>query len=569
MSQHADPHATWRSRLSGCLRRLPVVPLVLALVLIGAGGSQLHRYNVTWDEALGDYFFGERYLWFYATGDERYLQFNSDVFPAERVPDLSVSPFRDRPWEYYPLANTLAALTSEVTSHWLRLFDPFDGYHALNLFLGAALLVALFGFVRAEWGAVEAVAAVGLLFLSPRVVCHMMANIKDFPLMVFFSLALLGFHRALASGSAWDLAFAGVLGGMALATKANALFIPLIALPVALLARPLASWPRRTRLLAGLVVAGILAAAVLFAAWPWLWPDPVTRLGWHWRYVSGRAFSSLDSQIDPLPALVFTATLPLLVLFGVGLVCLARPILARRSSALLLVVWIAVVLGRMYLPGNVNFDEIRHFLEVYPALAVVAGIGAGALVRRLTAAIPRAVEGVSANARVAQSWLAQVAVLGTALGGSAWSVGGVHPYETAYWNPLIGGLPGAIHASLTQTRDYWGMSYRDGLRYLNRHAEPRAVLAVPLIEHAIRLVAPQRLRGDIVLAHVSEPTTSVIDPNRIAELRSLAKTMPVYVMFVIREDWANELSKDCTERLRPTAEWRVEGVPILQIYRYH
>ncbi len=552
----------------GRLRRLPAVPLVLALLLMGVGGSQLHQYNVTWDEALGDFFFGERNLWFFATLDQRYLQFEANPFPPERVPDLSASAFRDRPWIFYPFANTLAALTSTVTSSWLGVLDPFDGYHAVNLWLGAILLVALYGFVRAEWGALEAFASVGLLFLSPRVVCHMMANIKDFPEMVFFSLTLLQFHRALRSGSFGGLLFAGVLGGMALATKANALFLPFVAAPVALFAHSRERWPSRVRLATGLVGAAAIAATVAFLLWPWLWADPVNRLGQHWDYLSRRAFGSEAHQIDPLLALSMTATLPLLTLFAVGLAVLARPMFERRASALLLGVWLLVVVGRMYLPGNVNFDEMRHFLEVYPALAVVAGVGAGAAMRRLSAVLDGMLRGVSRAARYARSFLPSLAVLGAALGASAWSVVSTHPHEIAYWNPLIGGLPGAVRASLAQPGDYWGMSYALGLRWLNAHAEPHAVLAVPIIEHAVALVAPLRLRPDIALVDVSVPEHAFIGQDRIQRLRGLGQEMPVYVMFVLREEWMNDLTNECLERLAPVAEWRLEGVPLLQIYRY-
>ena len=46
-----------------------------------------------------------------------------------------------------------------------------------------------------------AAAAIGLLFGSPRVVCHLMANVKDFPLMVLFAVTAIAFLRACEAGS--------------------------------------------------------------------------------------------------------------------------------------------------------------------------------------------------------------------------------------------------------------------------------------------------------------------------------------------------------------------------------
>ena len=90
-----------------------LIPAVAIAVLFAAGFPALDQYNVTWDEALGDLFFGERYLSFFTSFDPVYLDFQSNPYPAERRPDLFVSPFKIRPWEYYPFANTLAAATSD------------------------------------------------------------------------------------------------------------------------------------------------------------------------------------------------------------------------------------------------------------------------------------------------------------------------------------------------------------------------------------------------------------------------------------------------------------------------
>ena len=49
----------------------------------------------------------------------------------------------------------------------------------------------------------------------------------------------------------------------------------------------------------------------------------------------------------------------------------------------------------------------------------------------------------------------------------------VHPFELAYWNALAGGLGGARAKRLAQAGDYWVTSYRTGLDWLNAHAPPR------------------------------------------------------------------------------------------------
>jgi hypothetical protein len=48
----------------------------------------------------------------------------------------------------------------------------------------------------------------------------------------------------------------------------------------------------------------------------------------------------------------------------------------------------------------------------------------------------------------------------------------------------------------------------------------------------------------------------------------MARSHAVYVMFVERRDWMNELMTDCLVRLQPEMVWGLKGAPVLRIYRY-
>src|SRR5436305_12362511 len=92
------------------------LPYLLAIVLLAIGFTQLHFYGVTWDEALGDLFFGQRYLSFFTSFDFRYLVFAHDSYPAGYLPDLRASPFPSLPFASCPVACTLASAPSRVLS---------------------------------------------------------------------------------------------------------------------------------------------------------------------------------------------------------------------------------------------------------------------------------------------------------------------------------------------------------------------------------------------------------------------------------------------------------------------
>ncbi|MDA8015907.1 MAG: glycosyltransferase family 39 protein [Thermoanaerobaculia bacterium] len=549
---------------------------VVAAGLLVVGFPALDQYNVTWDEALGDLFFGQRYLSFFTSFDPTYLDFHAEPYPPDHEPDLTASPFRGRAWEYYPVANTLAAATSKVLSA-LDLVDPFDGFHALNLLLAALLAVVLHEFLRRRYGRLAAALSLGFLFGSPRIVFHMMANIKDFPLMVFWSLAACAYFSAWQRGSFRGLVAAGALVGLALGTKGNALFFPILPALVLISCGIPDTWRRESpraflrskaiRVAAAAGVAAMAAVAVMVALWPYLWADPISRFARHLGYIAGRrSFTSPESMAPVLEALWWTTPPVFLLTAVIGatwlLVRVARRH-SRRAEDVFLLAWCIASLGRYLLPQAVNFDGVRHFLELFPALAAIAGIATAALARRLA----RIAVGSSPTENRVRLRLATVLSMLLLLPGLV-QVVRTHPFQVAYWNTWAGGLDGAREKNLPQASDYWGASYRLGMRWLNEHAEPGAYVAVPVVEHAVRLVAPLRLREDLVLLPITTPLSPRIAPERLAATRDLATRAPVYVMFVERRDWANELMVECLRRLTPEVIWTLDGAPVLSIYRY-
>ncbi len=556
-----EPH---RPRLVGLVRG-PLIPGLLVLGILGFGFANLHHYNITWDDALGDLFYGQRYLSFFLSWDPVYLDFDGDPYPPDHTPDLSASPFRGRPWEYYPVANTLAAATSAVLSGALGWMDPFDGFHALNLFLAASLAWVLFTFLERRFDGVVALAAVVFLFGSPRIVAHMMANIKDFPLMVLFSLGALAFYRAFESGSARGLWLFGGLLGLALGTKANALFLPLIPALTLLLGGVPEAWRgREARLFSTLIGAGALGVVVMVVTWPYLWGDPIGGFSEHLKFVLSRKESTSQGSVAPAYEAILYTTPPLfLVAFALGAVLSVGSLRRGHRPLLFLWVWIAAVLGRYLLPQAINYDGVRHFLELFPPMAAIGAYGLATVAGRV--ATPRDPQIRSQHHRALFVKLALV-LLFTLPG--AVQVFKTHPFQLAYWSSLAGGYPGARASDQPQASDYWGLSYRLGMRWLNENAERDALLAVPVVEHAVRLVAPQRLRSDIQLLPITTPFSPHIQPERLRRTLELSLERPLYVMFVERRDWMNPLMVDCLRRLKPVKEWRLEGDPILQIYRY-
>ena len=516
------------------------VPWLLAALLLIGGFHEIDQYNITWDEASGDYFFGERYLSFLTTFDARYLDFGSDPYPPGHVPDLRGSMRRGIPWEYWPVANVMAAATSRLFANALGVLDAFDGFHALNILLGAILLVVLYGFVERQASTVAAVLTVALLFLMPRLVADFFANIKDYPEMVFFTLTLLAFFAAYERGSAGAIVGSGAVWGLAIGTKANAAFIVPIVVLYILLRGTGEQWRGRTRtLLLALLGAGLAGTAILFALWPYLWQAPVARFLENYRYISQRAFTESSENARWWQMVLFTTPPIVLLLFAGGLPVFAARARRRDPLAILLLAWLGVVAVRLSLPGAMNFDGVRHFLELFPPMVMIASIGSVELARRYL-----------------RSPAMRTAVVAVPIVLTAVATLRVHPFELVYWNAFIGGYGGARAAAIPQASDYWATSYRQGLRWLNAHAPRSTLLVVTVAPHTVAMAAPLRLRPDIGVAVLSAETA-----------HRMAATRPVFVMFVPREDWRKPLDRELERTQTPVARWERDGAPVLLIYR--
>nr|MBC8512674.1 glycosyltransferase family 39 protein [Dehalococcoidia bacterium] len=528
---------------------LLVVVCVIAFVIMGA--LTLPKYGLTWDEGLGNLFFGERYFHFFTSFDPAYLDFdNEDLAIHQRPLNLYESPFQGRPQEFPPLADTLSAMTMEIFAYRLGWLDPIDAFHLTKILLCGLLLLVLFHFAAPRLGTSAAFLAILVLGTYPRFWGDMHFNPKDIPETVFFAFTIIAFYIWYDQPS-WQRAVAvGILFGASLSIKANAIFLPFVAImgiwPWRLTSRPWSQvvehLKKSFRHYALMLGTGV---AVHLGTWPYLYTDPFRGLKAYYTFVisqvgrQGRA----TWNWDPLIQTVTTMPEVVLALLLVGLGFAIWRSRTKSPILRLLVVWFALPLFRISLPGMFSFDGIRHFEEFVPAASLLAGYGGASLAGLIA-------KGKPMKKRL---FLAGLLLL------IACNIGSIvlryHPYEHLYYNSLVGGLSGAHYKyGLSGATDYWASSYRQGMRWLNVHAPLGSALYVPTADWVVRLTAPIWLRQDIdVISEIS------IESMRLAG-------HPVYVMFITGINWS-QLATYCSQQLRPVHQIIVDGTPILEIYR--
>ena len=490
--------------------------LALALLSFVAVLKSQHRQGIARDEA--QYFgFGARYARYWV-----------DLFRG--VPGLRTAAAITATWggraptdnnrEHPPLMKTLFGLSELAFHQKLHWTDAVTANRLPTIALNALLVALVFLFTTGIWGRAAGVTAGLLTLLLPRAFFHAGLACFDAPIAALWFATTVAYHRALRGGVLAAL-LCGVCFGLALATKHNAFLLPIglglhylwVALRpellhqrarraaqaaagpgVPALARELHPAARfalapltfRPAILVALAVVGPL---ILIILWPWLWFDTeahlrdwlrfhLTHVHYNFEYLGHNWNHPRFPWHVALLTTLLTVPVATLAAAATGLGVVLRRAIRRvtddpaRAPALLCVLSIAVAAGPFFLGSTPIFGAEKHWAPAIPFLCVFAGVGltaaARAAIARGAALLPRA-----AFLRHRRAPTAAIALLATlAVTAAATETFHAQPYALSSYNALAGGAPGG--ADLGMNRQFWGVSARGVLPWLDAHAPPGA-----------------------------------------------------------------------------------------------
>jgi len=368
----------------------------------------------------------------------------------------------------------------DLLSLGLSYVIPVDQYELRHL------LCALIGI-----GGISAAAATARLVAGPRAafftivalaLCGswygaMYNHTKGIPLAAFMAGAMYFLIRAsrdLPTPRMRDVIGFGIMTGAALGIRSLSLlllgylgFTILINLP-----RPvIGHWQERARFalrsMLWFLPALVIAYLIMIATWPWAALSPLNpvrglmsfgEFHYHIRTILfGQVYEMADVPRAYVPTYI-AIRLPLLTLgatlFAMLLLILPARISGiggtRRELGLIAFTAIFPVACQVVVEGPA-FDGCRHFLFVFPPIAILAGVGLST--------------SIGALARFHRStlivWLSVVATCYTWTAGKLYHL---HPYEYLYYNQLVGGLEGASRRFVT---DYWVNSMPEAVEELH------------------------------------------------------------------------------------------------------
>ena len=453
-------------------RRVLLLSLVVPLLFLATALATLKDYGETWDEQfdlnIGRYYYND---WKNegVKGLERFIPLQRNYGPFY---DVVIVASRDL------VVNKLKIMTNEVAAH-----------HLAVVFVSAFALWLVFRVGFAFWGLAPALAAQVLLLVMPQFLGHAHNNLKDTPLMAFFLLSLLLMRRAVRDGRMRWWVFAGIATGLTYAIKINAVFVPIVV--VLWQAREIRGDARRwLRLARGLAVSGVAAFATILAAWPYYRTQPIERFLETYRTFKDHQYNELVFYLGRhvfahevpwhFPFVMLGVNTPLVVLglFLLGLLFLASRFRRRdeeTSGLVFAALWFLVPVLAQVLSRAAMLDGVRHYILVFPAIALIGGYAGVEAGRVLYASGP--------NGRpFAAAW---AALLALALALLVRTLVSLHPYEVVFFNRLAGGTKGARE---NFELDYWGASFKQAAAWMNANLpEGTRVLLTMQAQHFLHI----------------------------------------------------------------------------------
>ncbi|MGB2894714.1 MAG: hypothetical protein WBB65_00945 [Anaerolineales bacterium] len=204
-----------------------------------------------------------------------------------------------------------------------------------------------------------------------------------------------------------------------------------------------------------------IAGFVTYIFWPALWSNPLSTF---MELVSGtanfatidvlflgRVFSSNALPWSYFPLLtIYESTIPLLLLVVIGSLAVSSAFrsMQRDEKRILFVLcfWFGIPLTMNIFLHFPNYGNARHYLFSLPPLFILAGYSFQWIFHKIK------------NRAVVITLTLLVIFPGV------WSIAKLHPYEYIYFNNLAGGIPGAWRKF---DLDYWCISYKEAIEYLN------------------------------------------------------------------------------------------------------
>ena len=492
-----------------------IAPVVLILLFMVINLINIHQYGLGWDEPI-QHIIGKETLEFIKTQDGEKLEAELAKYGSDLL-------------YYGPFIEMINRPVAKLLNRQLGL-DYAESHHVLPLFLVSIGLFFIYLFTRRMFNKDIALYALLFLMLFPRFIAHAHYNHKDIPVLIFSAISLFFLYLTFTKKEYKYAVFAGIFFAIVISIK----IIGVMVVPIFFFAYAAHVFVnenvkkafRKDSPLLGIFILTTLVA--LFVTWPTLWYKPFLPIEATMYFINhiwpgdvtyfGQVYPS--SQLPWHYAPVFLALVtPLITLvfffLGIGK---SIQIVRKKKHILeysLVFLWLFIPLLAEMKPGIIRYDGIRHFFLVVPALAIFAGIGCDHTLSFLKTKLPR-------YKKYVKPVLLIITFIILMKG-----IAEVHPFQGSYFNEAVQ-LAIPSHIENYFDLEYWGVVYRQGMDWINIHAEPNAEVCVPIADVTVTFY-PRR--SDISLKCSNESDYLMFFPRKsFYKLYGAEDKEPVYII---------------------------------------
>ncbi|MFH1643822.1 MAG: hypothetical protein ABIA74_01475 [bacterium] len=293
--------------------------------------------------------------------------------------------------------------------------------------------------------------------------------------------------------------------GLAFATKADAIFvIPILGLWLLpdLINGLIKNGSIKLRTLFHFCVGGLISFFFIFFTYPQLQP-------WYYKsnydflvqapkfiYTLARYVIGIGGDIDSrwnlysIKQIFYTTPVLILLFFTIGFLFLLTNLKQKKSSArpacpakpwrsrersrrvnLILLIWLLLPILRHCMPKVNHYDGLRHFMVFMVPFIIITTIG-----------IINFAKFISKKLNLKQN-ITEIIFLIIVLIPNIYSVITLHPYQTTFYNKIIGGLGDAQKKDIPFSSDYWFNSNLELGQWINKNAKQNANIHGPFIDY--------------------------------------------------------------------------------------
>lgn len=476
------------------MRLLKTFPYLFFILYLVLGLRTLPSYGINWDETP-HFIRGQTFLHFLLTGKKDFndlpelegkshIQDFGYVFADEKNRTvIRRSMFQYIPFSFYiediqnrgnhpVFSDMMATVTNYIFFQKLGIASDVYSHNFYSVFLASILVLATYLWVRKIFDEFTGLIASISLALFPLFWGELHYNIKDVPETVYFALSVYIFFFAITKLNFKYLIAFSIVGAMAFATKFNFLFSIFIFTPWILwLIATRARYINRLEVKKFLykqkrfVIYAFFIPLIFVLFWvvtyPASWFEPRLLLASFAFYKKIGITANAGLKLYPLYYVIFATPVVILIYAGIGIIRGLQLEKRQKEAFYLVLLWLTEPIIRVMLPKMNIYGGARQIMEYIPAMAILAGIGAGKIVDRFK-----------------RYWLLIQAIIILSFLPITMKMISMHPNEGVYFNWLIGGLKGAEEKQIPDAGQSLGNEYRQAIQWLNKHAEPNAKLVL-------------------------------------------------------------------------------------------